>query len=119
MEVVGEEGVIEEVEHVNSFLGRFRGLMFREEGRILMEFPVRDKPGIWMPFMNFSIDVAFIDDEKKVVDLFKDVPPVSLSPSTWKIYRPETMCRYVLEVESGLLEEKGVEKGSEIGLKFF
>ena len=112
--VVGDEGTIEDIEHVESFLGRFRGLMFREEGRILMEFPVREKQGIWMPFMKFSIDVAFIDDEKKVVDVFRNIPPISISPSTWKIYRPERMCRYVLEVESGLLEEKGIERGSEL-----
>ena len=118
MRLVAGEGTIEDVEHVDSFLGRFRGLMFREEGRILMEFPVREKQGIWMPFMKFSIDVAFIDDRNRVVDVFRDVPPISVSPSTWKIYRPERMCRYVLEVESGLLKKKGVEKGSELELVF-
>lgn len=108
------EGQIRDIEKKDTFLGRTKGLMFRDEGRILLEFPFQGRYGVWMPFMKFSIDVAYISKEGKVVDLREEVPPMGLSPSTWKIYRPSKMCKYILEVESGVLGEKGLSKGTEV-----
>ncbi len=114
LEIISPTGKIKGVEHKNSFIDRILGLMFRKEGRILMEFSFQDFYGVWMPFMRFPIDIAFISREKEIVDLKKDVKPIGIPPSTWRIYRPEKMCKYILEVESGLLEEKGFSIGDEL-----
>ncbi len=114
LEIESPEGKIEGVEHKNSFFSRTLGLMFRKEGRILMEFPYQDFYGVWMPFMRFPIDIAFISSEKEIVDVKRNVKPIGIFPSTWRIYRPEKMCKYILEVESGLLEDKGFSVGDEL-----
>lgn len=109
-----DDKTISSVERRKSFTGKFKGLMFREKGRILMEWSVKDRYGIWMPFMKFPIDVAFISEDKKVVTVFENVPPISLKPSTWKVYKPSKMCKYILEVESGLLSQKGIREGDRL-----
>lgn len=107
---------IENIDVVDSFLGRFKGLMFQESGRLLMEFQVKDTYGVWMPFMRFSIDIAFIRDGE-VIEIFENVSPIRINPSTWKIYRPDKMCNKVLEVESGLLKKKNISEGSKVFLE--
>ncbi len=96
---------IPRVEHVTSMWGRVKGLMFQDAGRILMEFPRPGKYGIWMPFMKMCLDVAFLDEDKHVVHITRNVPPITLHPATWNVYKPEKPCTYILEAEAGLLED--------------
>lgn len=114
MEVCNGDATITDVRLLDGLLEKARGLMFREEGRALLTFSYDDRHGVWMPFMRFSLDLAFVDAEKRIVDMRRGVPPMSLHPWTWKIYRPDRMCRHVLEVEAGLLDEKGFEEGQEL-----
>ncbi len=106
--------VIKDVDRLEGLVEKMKGLMFREEGRALLVFDRTEKHSIWMPFMRFSLDVAFLDDEGVVVHTEEDVPPMSIHPSTWKLYGPPRPCRSILEVESGLFEEKGIETGTEL-----
>ncbi|MCJ7450830.1 MAG: DUF192 domain-containing protein [Candidatus Nanohaloarchaeota archaeon QJJ-9] len=118
MELENQDGIlIKEIERIDSLIGKSKGLMFREEGRALLEFSYDDRHSIWMLFMCFPIDIAFIDQEKRIIDIKRDVKPLGVNPSTWKIYRPEKPCRYVLEVESGLLDEKEFKIGDRLGFK--
>ncbi len=83
------------------------GLMFRsgidEEHGLLMEFSKesRDLYSIWMLGMRFSIDVVFINSDKIVTDVFGSVPPVSLNPKTWKVYKPAKPVKWILELKAG------------------
>ena len=106
--------VIDDIEVRESFIGKMRGLMFQTKGRVLLRFSYPDRHGIWMLGMRFPIDIAFIDAENQVIDVRRDVQPVSWHPGTWAVYRPSHRCMDVLEVEAGLLEENGVEIGSEL-----
>jgi len=116
MEIVHPSGmVIGDVERLAGPLEKVRGLMLRPEGsRALLAFGNQDFHGIWMFLMRYSLDVAFLDEGREIVSIRKDVPPAGLHPSTWKVYRPPKMCRYILEVESGLLDEKGFERGDRV-----
>ena len=106
--------LISDVELLDSYFSKMKGLMFKEEGRALLKFDVEDKYGVWMPFMKYPLDLAFISKELEVVTINEDVKPISLSPKTWRIYRPDIKCKYILEVESGLLQEKGVKIGDKV-----
>lgn len=110
----GEGAVIDGIERMEGFLEKAKGLMFKDRGRVLLVFSTSDRHSIWMPFMRFSLDVAFIDRDGSVVHTEEDVPPLSFHPSTWKRYKPPRPCRSILEVESGLFEEKGIETGTEL-----
>lgn len=86
--------------HLKNFCELMTGLMFRKEGDALLEFKKEGKYGIWMVFMRFPVDLVFLDKNKKIVDLIKNVPPLSFNPKTWKIYYPEKKCKYVLELDA-------------------
>ncbi len=97
-------------EYIDSFFGRAKGLMFKNKGNLLMDFKKECKPGIWMLFMRYPLDLFFLNENFEVVDVAKNCLPMSVNPSTWKVYCPKKKCRYVLEVESGLLNLKIGEK---------
>lgn len=95
----------------DSFLSRFKGLMFKggiERGLVLgiPEGRGRCGSGIHMFFMRIPLDVLFLDKEKKVVD------KVYLRP--WQVYNPIKPARYVLELEEGSLKSSNTEIGDEI-----
>ncbi|MFH0956756.1 MAG: DUF192 domain-containing protein [Candidatus Aenigmatarchaeota archaeon] len=83
------------------------GLMFRKELRkgcgLLMDFSSEgaDFHSIWMPFMRFPIDIVFIGPDRKVTDVFRNVPPVGLRLRTWKVYVPSAPAMWVLELPAG------------------
>ncbi len=97
-----------ELEHIKlcrSFGSLMKGLMFKKEGKALLDFKREGFYGIWMLFMRFSIDMAFLDKNKEIIDLKRNVQPISINPKTWKTFYPKKRARYVLEVEHGRLDQ--------------
>ena len=110
---VGDTTVKAEI--ADTTLKQIRGLMFRknlpEDQGMLFDFNQDGFHGIWMMNMSFPIDIIWIDNEKKVVDIVRDVQPCRISCST---YRPKEKARYVLEVNANFTEKHGVNIGSEL-----
>lgn len=77
---------------------------------MLFIFDSNGKWSIWMKDMNYPIDIVWLDEEKKVVDFVKNVPPSSYPNKT---FAPKKEARYVLEFKSGTVEEKGIKTGQE------
>ncbi len=105
-----------------SFWSKTKGLMFRPslgKGKgLLMEFENEGKPGIWMLFMRFPIDIIFLDRAFRVVGIRENVPPVGWRPSSWKVYYPDRPARYVLEVRAGTAGRIGAGLGSSLAVNF-
>lgn len=80
-----------------------------DEG-LLFVFDTSDVWGIWMKDMNFSIDIVWIDENKRVIDIKKSVHPESFP----EIFFPQAPSRYVLEILSGIVEQKGIEVGDTV-----
>jgi uncharacterized membrane protein (UPF0127 family) len=97
---------------------KMKGLMFRAslgDGHgLLMPFERDRRHEIWMLFMRFPIDIIFIGEDKRVVDIKHSARPLGWSPATWRIYRPERPCRYVLETKAGLAKAAGTEAGDRL-----
>ena len=79
------------------------GLMFRKRlprgAGMLFDFHFSDRHGIWMLFMRFPISIYFLDSDGKTIDAVNKAMPLNIfNPATWKIYRPNKPCRYVVEV---------------------
>lgn len=92
----------------DSFISRLRGLMFKKclekDKGLLIEYSKRLRSrSVHGFFMRFPLDLIFIDDDKRIVEL------ASLRP--WKIYNPRADCRWVLEVNEGFTREKGLKIG--------
>lgn len=72
--------VLEDLQHADTFLSRFRGLMGVSY--------LAENTGLWITpcnsvhcfFMRFPIDVIFLDKENQVVHIQKKMKPGSVSP---------------------------------------
>ena len=93
---------------------RVKGLSDRESlgyrDGMLFIFDNESLHGIWMKDMNFAIDILWIDEGYKVVDIKKDAKPESYP----EVFIPEVPSKYVLEVNAGFLEENDIEIGDKI-----
>ena len=81
------------------------GLMFRkklENKGYVFEFGKEKIRGLHMLFVFYPIDVLFLDKDKKVVDLKRNLEPFSF-------FTPEKKAQYVIELPNG------ASKGTEIG----
>ncbi|MCK5476970.1 MAG: DUF192 domain-containing protein [Candidatus Aenigmarchaeota archaeon] len=88
-----------------------KGLMFKKEGRALLMFDFNARHSIWMAFMRYSLDLIFINENQKIVDIIENVKPLALDINTLKVYYPKEKCRYVLEVESGFIKKSNLKTG--------
>lgn len=71
--------------------------------------------GFWMKDMKFAIDIIFIDENKKIVDFAKNVPP---EPDTkdgeLTVYKPKVEAMYVLEINAGLSDFNNLKIGDAV-----
>lgn len=106
-----------DVKVADGFYDKVRGMAFRsweEMDGMLFPFPFSKRWGVEMPFCP-PMDVVFLDEEGEVLER-QEAEPWSLHPSTWRIYRPERDCRYVIELPSGRGEL--FEEGEYVELDF-
>lgn len=61
--------------------------------------------GIWMKEMNFPIDIIWLDNKFQVVDFVSDVSPASYP----NVFKPKSLAKYVLEVNSGFIKANGIK----------
>lgn len=92
---------------------RERGLSGRpnlaNDEAMLLAFPKNDRWGIWMKNMNFSLDVVWLDEKKKVVHIEHDLQP---DAEPYNIYEPLVPARYVLEMKAGRAKQSNIKVGS-------
>jgi uncharacterized membrane protein (UPF0127 family) len=102
---------------------RIRGLSGQEsigdrEG-LLLAFPEPGIHGIWMREMNFAIDIIWLDDNFRVVDIKENALPESFrSILDADIFKPRTPARFVLEVRAGMVREINISIGDAFRYEF-
>lgn len=104
------EIIAQEVGVASSFLSRLRGLMFSMPKDLVLVSPYKgiNSSSIHMAFMKYSIDAVWLDENKKVISIRKNIPPLCLlKPSTWKTYGPDKPAKYVLELGRSRLKTEG------------
>ena len=81
----------------------------KNDEAMLFVFPQEGLWGFWMKDMQFSIDIVWLDKEKKVVSFEKNV-----SPDTFpKTFFPKTNAMYVVEFIEGTVEKNKVHIGDQ------
>ena len=79
------------------------------EGRgMLLAFERDNRWSIWMKDVSYPLDVIWLDAERRVVHIVKNMPPESYPDSS---FSPEKPARYVLEVAAGTVEKKSIGIG--------
>lgn len=86
----------------DSNIERIKGLSGIEEQSMLFIFEKEDFYGIWMKDMLFSIDIVWINSEKEIIYIERNV-----SPDTYpEVFTPPVVAKYVLETPVNLLNLK-------------
>ncbi len=104
------------VEIANSNEERTTGLSYRDtfksaEG-LLFVFPKTDFHAIWMKDMSFPIDIIWISEDLKVINIEKNVTPDSYP----RIFRPNAPARYTVETNVHYSDTFGLREGLEVTL---
>ncbi len=104
--------VVLEVQIADTGLLLTQGLMFQEElpfdQGMLFVFEGEKMRSIWMPNMQFSLDILWLDIEGNVLHIEKNVLPckTALETATCPSYKGDNkLAKYVLEVTSGFVDK--------------
>ena len=93
---------------------RNRGLSGRkslpDDTGMLFIFDQSGKYGFWMKNMNFAIDIVWIDEYFKVVDIDQEVTPDTFP----EIFYPSGPIKYVLELPGGKSQNYAIDIGSQM-----
>lgn len=101
------------VEVASSFSSRMKGLMNRKflasDAGMLFVFPDEDKHAFWMKNTLIPLDIIWINGEREVVHIAKNVQPCNsfICPSI----SPDKPGKYVLEINGGKIDEIGLITG--------
>lgn len=93
-----------------------QGLMYRksmaEDRGMLFIFPKPEDHAFWMKNTLMSLDIIFIDSNKRIVNMYKNTTVRSLKslPSLGPI-------QYVVEVIAGFTDKFGIKEGDKISYK--
>ncbi len=88
-----------EVQECKNWFSIFRGLMFSKRKNLLFVFDKERKVNIHMLFVFFSIDIYWLDEDFKIIDLKKKVKPFTFAGS-------DKNAKYVLEISNGNFDFK-------------
>lgn len=102
------------VDLANTPATRTQGLSGRksllENEGMLFVFENSGQYGFWMKDMNFPIDIIWVDENKNIVHIEKN-----LLPDTYpRIFTPQNPSRYVLEVQAGFSDTISLQVGDKI-----
>ena len=96
---------------------RQRGYMFRErvgpnEG-MLFVFETSQPHGFWMKNCKVALDLIWLDEQFRVVDMALRMPPCP-EEGECPMIQPLRAARYVLEVAGGTVDAEGLRRGQRL-----
>ncbi len=91
-----------------EFMGPGEGMLF--------VFDKNDKWRIWMKDMLFGIDIIWIDENGKIIDIREFVYPETYEKLIPDVFEPIEPARYVLEVVAGFAGANGIKVGDMVQL---
>lgn len=92
-----------------------RGLMFRQSlarDRGMLFVHQSGQHPYWMYQCNFPIDIIWMDENRRVVEISPNTPPCKSEAKDCPSYGGRETSMYVLEVAAGVASEQGVRVGS-------
>ena len=79
---------------------------------MLFIFDVPGRYSFYMKDMKFNIDIIFLDQSKKVVDMYKNVKFQDYkNPYDYENYKPNFSSKYTIELKEGEIEKTGLKIG--------
>ena len=96
---VGDKPLLSKLIIADSFLSRFKGLMFKKNLPYLEGLLLTPCNGVHTFFMRFNLDILYLNKDNKIIKIFLDVPPGKMLPMMKE-------CFSVLETKAGNLSKK-------------
>ena len=95
-----------------------RGLMFRDslapDHGMLFVHPVSGNYGYWMYQTNIPLDMIWMDQNHRIVELVENAPPCKTAASKCPHFGGHQPARFVLELNGGSIRKFGIQKGQTI-----
>ena len=111
-------GEIFRIEVARDSQERSQGLMNREsldpDAAMLFVFQEEAYRSFWMKNTLIHLDILFLDSSGVVVDVQTMSPQIGVPDSQLTRYRSAAPARYAVEMNAGLANELGVERGAQI-----
>lgn len=108
------------VEIVDTLEERTKGLMDREslaqDRGMLFVFDKEEEYSFWMKNTLIPLDIIWINKDKQVVDIEKNVQPCQVDPC--QRYSPNQKAKYVLEINAGQSDQTQIKIGDKLTLPF-
>ena len=84
----------------------------------LFVFDKSDKYEIWMKDMKFAIDIIWIDQDKRIVDIASNIPPEpGKKDQELQRYQPKQEAKYILEINAGLASLHNLQVGDQLSFE--
>ena len=101
-------------EQIQGLSGR---LVLETDTGMLFVYEMQRKHTFWMPDMHFPLDIVWIGSDCTVADVtLNALPPEPGQPNQdLPLYSPESPVQYVLEINAGEAEAKGIKAGVGVG----
>ena len=105
------------VEIANTDAERVKGLSGRKSfstsaDGLLFVFPTTDYHSVWMKDMKFPIDLVWIGEDLKVINVEKNVNPETYP----KVFKPARPARYLVETDVHFNDTFGLQAGYDVRL---
>lgn len=81
-----------------------------KNGAVIFEHQEVDLHGYWMKEMRFPLDIVWLDQDKKVVDIAEGVSPESYPD----VFRPDKPAKFVIELNTRSASGFGIDIGDEL-----
>lgn len=92
---------------------REKGLMFRNDlpdnGGMLFVYDDPQPAAMWMKNTRIPLDILFIDEEKRIINIHEEAIPYSEVPLFSR-----RSARYALELKGGAVQKNGIKAGDKV-----
>lgn len=105
-----DEALISEPRVARTQWEKARGLMFAKPHDVLFHFPIEERLKFHMVFVFYPIDIVFLDDALRVVDLKPRFKPFT-------VYYSKARSSTVLESYDGFIDEHGISLGDVLTIR--
>ncbi len=115
-EIKSEKKLNLNIEKVETIEARRQGLSDRESlcdsCGMLFVFENSNYYTFWMKDMNFDIDIIYLDQDMRIVDIFENVSKESYKKTPPETFSNTKLAKYVLELNSGKSDAFGLSVGN-------
>lgn len=108
--IINNQMIGNNIDIADNFFTRLNGLMFKKELKENDGLIINPCNSIHMFFMNFPLDIVFVNNNNEIVEILEDIKP-------WRISKIYFNADFVIELPTGTIKKKNIQKNQKILIK--